>query len=136
MALTETQKDQAKMIETNITWNKTEDVTPPFDEAILVLVGGEEYSNGVWRRYLKPMEVVMRKNGPLDDSEGESDYERLVSGKEKFENCLFYLNELNPDGDEDGGSDWGSDTIVLWAKSPISELFDLVTGTSETSGGE
>ena len=112
-------------IETTIRWNKPEDIAPPFDKEILVLVGGQEYNNGVWRKYLKPMEVRVSKEGPSDDaSESQFDYGDFVSTKRVFMDCQFYLNELNSDSDD--LCDWFSDSIVLWAESPLSELNRLL----------
>ena len=112
------------MIETKIQWNKPEDIAPPFDKEILVLVGGQEYNNGVWRKYLKPMEVRVSKEGPSDDaSVNQFDYDDFVSTKLAFIDCQFYLNELNSDDEE---CDWFSDSIVLWAESPLSELKRLL----------
>ena len=112
------------VIETTIRWNKPEDIAPPFDKEILVLVGGQEYNNGVWRKYLKPMEVRVSKEGPSDDaSESQFDYDDFVSTKLAFMDCQFYLNELNSDND-DGG--WFSDSIVLWAESPLPKFAKLL----------
>ena len=116
------------MIETKIQWNKPEDVAPLFGREILVLVGGQEFSNGVWTKYLKPMEVKISKENPSDDA-GVSQYDDFVSGKLAFHECEFYLNETNSDGFDDEANDdggWFSDSIVLWAESPLSELNRLL----------
>lgn len=107
------------VIESTIQWNKPEDVVPPFNRKILVLVGGQEYSNGAWTKYLKPMEVIVSTEGPSD-----GEYAEFVSGESPFTDCQFYLSEMN--SDDDDVSDWYSDSIVLWAESPLSGLMALV----------
>ncbi len=107
------------MIETKIQWNKPEDIAPPFDKEILVLVGGQEYRDGVWMKYLKPFEVKIRKQ-----SYSDGEYKEFIAGKLTFSECEFCLNEMNPV--EDFDISWSSDSIVLWAESPLSELNKLL----------
>lgn len=112
-------------IETKIEWKKPEDTIPPFDKAILVLVSGQENSYGVWKKYLKLMVVKVSKKSPCDDaSAGQFEYSDFVAGEVPFYECEFYLNETNPDGfdDDDDAGGWYSDSIVLWAESPLPEL--------------
>ncbi len=113
-------------IETKIQWKKPKDSVPPFDKAILVLVSGQENSYGVWNKYLKLMEVKVSKKSPCDDADiGQFEYSDFIAGEVQFYECEFYLNETNSDGfddDEDDVGGWFSDSIVLWAESPLPEL--------------
>lgn len=85
-----------KSIETKITWNRPGNNPPPFGQKILVVVGGEECKDGVWKKYLKPMEVVISKSTREDELSESPEYDDVVSGKQPFANCAFFLlrNEL------------------------------------------
>ncbi|QKE37439.1 hypothetical protein [Ferrovum myxofaciens] len=115
------------MIETKIQWNKPEEVPPPFEKEILVLVGGQIYEGGVWSKYLKPLEVKISKEGPADvPSENSFDFDGFTSGRRNFMDCQFFLNELNGDDEDDPMGGWFSDAIVLWAESPFPGLIAIV----------
>ena len=114
-------------IETTIYWKKPKDVVPPFGQEILVLVCGQECSNGVWKKYLKLIEVVISKKSPAD-YKNKSEFRDFGSGQISFTECQFYLKETHVDSDFVSCEDpnWFSDDIVLWAESPLSEMVDLV----------
>ena len=118
-------------METKITWFKPNEKTPPFDEQILVLLGGQGSNDAgrTFQRYVKVANVVMLEES-INDEESGSEYQAFQDderGPGCFDDYQFFLIEYSDHtyGDETNVLDWHSDAIVAWAPMPdLSEVMD------------
>lgn len=98
-----------------IIFKKPEDEVPPFNEPVLVVLGGN--MNG--ENYTHVISVMMLKRTPNCD--GFDDWRVWKDNPEpsEFSNYQFYLRPIDQmDDDEEDGLEWYSDAILAWAPMP------------------
>lgn len=111
-----------------IKWIDPSKQTPPFDEQILVVLGGSGSTNAAstWQSYVKVQNVIISKRSPNDDDPC-SEYAEFFAGEQddydQFQFYVFDFADYTYGMGEDEDSDWYSDAILCWAKMPALSQF-------------
>lgn len=111
-----------------IKWIDPRTQVPPFDEQILVVLGGNGSDDAcrTWQRYVKVANVIISKRSPNDD-EPCDEYTEFFAGNQsdynQFQFYVFDYADYTYGMGEDSESDWFSDSIMFWAPMPAVNQF-------------
>lgn len=115
----------------NIEWIKPSDQPPPFEEQIMVMLGGTGSNNAgrTYERYVRIMNAIISHRSPSDDEEG-SEQEAFLSGDlgdfGDYQFMVYAYDEWKFGGAEDDDSDWYSDSIIAWAPMPDVSIWSAI----------
>lgn len=109
-----------------IKWIDPKKQIPPFDEQILVVLGGSGSDDfcKTWSKYVKIANVIITKRSPNDDEPCEQYSEFCEAGEFEYDDFQFYVYDYADykyGSGDDERSDWFSDSISAWAKMPKME---------------
>lgn len=115
-------------MKTIIDWIDPKEKTPPFNERILVLLGGKVSTDFMrtWNKYATIMDAIITTHSPNDDSDESEEYaefEAEVNMLTAFSDYQFFVHSWYQFKyelfiDDDDASDWFSDEILRWATIP------------------
>jgi len=106
-----------------IKWIDPKTQTPPFNQQILVVLGGSGSTDATttWNKYVKVCNVIIGKSSPNDNDPFDQWDEFVENGKKDYDTFQFYVfdyADYTYGMGEDSDSDWYSDAIICWASMP------------------
>lgn len=127
---------------TIIDWIDPKKVFPPFNERILVLLGGQGSRNCMktWSRYVTVSDVIVLRQSPNDDADDNPEYDLWLEEADQqaaYHNYQFDVIGWAARQYEDAGGEfgepaqWYSDAIVAWA--PMPDLSFALSTTDEAA---
>ncbi len=116
-------------MKTVIDWVNPKDQIPPFNERILVLLGGQGSVDFMktWTRYVTITDAIITKHSPNDDGTEPTEYAEFLREEDKIKAFQQYQFDVHnwyewkycdAGGDCGADSEWYSDAICMWAPMP------------------